>query len=690
MFKNLSIGKKLFIIMMISTSAALFIATLLYAAVERLAARSTLEYIVASQASIVGRNATAALTFLDQEEAVQILSAFENQIHITEARLYDSNDELFAAYRASPATVQDSATLQGLGFSSDNFIELTQPIWLDGDIIGSVFVRADGQELVASLSSYSQVTIAVMVGALLIAAILAARIQRTISEPIAQVTGVIREVSHSNYTVRAKKLSNDEMGEMVDGINHMLDQIEDRDRRLALYAKDLEQRVQVRTRELESLTRQFKHQALHDELTRLPNRAGFIENLQERINEAEYADTRFAVLFLDLDRFKTVNDTVGHYAGDQLLQEIAKRIQYFVGENDLVARLGGDEFTFIFNNTEIDELINVCQLILSSIEIPIFVGGNEARVSGSIGVSIFPTDATSSDELMKFADAAMYKAKADGRGRYHFFANAVQEHVLQHLELEQALRIAIENDQLFVEYQPKFCIQSQQMCGAEALVRWQHPEHGILQPEKFIHLAEECGLINGLSVWLTHKIFAQVKHWQQHHGWNQRISINISATQFDDAKLPHHIEHLLADYDLSGELFDLELTESSILPNPERASSILHTIKALGISISLDDFGVGHATLSHLRHLPLDVIKLDRSLVDNVIDDPQGAAITTTMIDLAHNLDCKVVAEGVENQATYDFLAEHNCDQVQGFHLSKPLSAEQFAEQFLVMNSGTD
>lgn len=436
----------------------------------------------------------------------------------------------------------------------------------------------------------------------------------------------------------------------------------------------------------EDITERKRHEAeleylsTHDELTGLANRALLQDRLEQAVRHAYRSGHLVAVMLLDLDRFKFINDSLGHAFGDELLRSVAQRLQRSVREVDTVARLGGDEFVLLL--TELTAAENARLLagkILGSLESPHRLQGREVTLTASLGISIAPYDGCDVATLISNADIAMYQAKKN-RGTFAFYAAEMNQRVCETLELESALRLALERQELFLHYQPKVDLASGRMVGCEALLRWQHPERGLVAPAEFIPLAEETGLIVPIGRWVLQEVIRQVKAWQGSGLETPAVAVNISARQFRTGDLPHLIRKILADSGLEPGFLESELTESMIMDDPAKAEMTLRAVKDLGVSLSLDDFGMGYSSLNYLRRFPFDNLKIDRSFIRDATSNASEAAVVTSIISIAHNLGIAAIAEGVETQRQLAFLRQNGCDTFQGYLFSKPLPAEQFAD----------
>ena len=422
--------------------------------------------------------------------------------------------------------------------------------------------------------------------------------------------------------------------------------------------------------------------ASYDTLTGLPNRTLFHDRLAHAIHQAHRSKNIVGLMFLDLDRFKHINDSMGHHVGDLLLKAVASRLKNSVREGDTVARLGGDEFTIIIegaNKTKVATIIS--EKLIRAFQTPFLLDDKVLTISPSIGISIYPDDAEDSSSLIKYADTAMYHAKSSGRNNFQFYTPKLNEYAVRHVELEAGLKQAISRNEFHLVYQPKFCVATGKLTGLEALLRWESKELGSISPAEFIPLAEETGIINQIGHWVINHACSQIAQWHEQGFTELNVAINLSANQLK-ADIISTIEVALAVSGLPAHVLELELTESMIMKNPKGSVKVLNQLKALGLTLAVDDFGTGYSSLSYLKRFPIDTLKIDREFVGDISDDPEDAAITSAIIALGHSLDLQVVAEGVETQEQLNFLAEHDCDQVQGYLLSKPLSADD-CQQFL-------
>ena len=420
-----------------------------------------------------------------------------------------------------------------------------------------------------------------------------------------------------------------------------------------------------------------KFVAMHDSLTQLPNRMMFNQRLELALRDAERKGGALAVMFIDLDRFKVINDTLGHESGDLLLREVALRVSDNLRAGDTVARLGGDEFVVLLEDASNPAaIVRVAEKLISALTESYVIAGREVHVTASIGISSFPADAQDMRSLLKFADIAMYRAKEQGRNTFQFYSDQFNVHSVERLTLESQLRGALERDELVVHYQPVIDAATGRISGMEALVRWQHPEAGLLAPGHFIDIAEETGLVVPIGAWVLSRACAQQRAWVEQGLPPVRVAVNLSPRQFLHRHLIDDILKVLEETRADTSCLELEITESTVMHNAQRAAALLAQLKEMGIRVAIDDFGTGYSSLAYLKRFPIDSLKIDRSFVADVPDDAGNTAITQAIMAMAHSLGLKVIAEGVETEEQLAFLRSHGCDELQGYFFSKPVSAD--------------
>ena len=425
---------------------------------------------------------------------------------------------------------------------------------------------------------------------------------------------------------------------------------------------------------------QMEYQVYHDLLTDLPNRLLFRDRIGVALAHAKRHRTAAAVMFLDLDQFKIVNDSPGHTVGDSLLRAIGERLVTSVRAHDTVARMGGDEFTILLSDVGGSaDAATVAQKLLESVSHPIVVDGHELFVTTSIGIALFPDDGTDAETLLKNADRAMYHAKEQGRNNYQFASFASLQETTGRLTLERSLHHAFERREFVVHYQPMINLASGATIGAEALIRWNHPEYGQMLPDEFIPIAEECGLIHPIGEWVLRTACEQMRQWHDNGHSHLRLAVNLSPRQFQQHNLSGMIETVLRETGYPAEMLDIEITETTAMQHAEMSLGIMMRLKDMGIRLCIDDFGTGYSSLSYLRRFPIDTVKIDQNFVRDLNSNSSGGgAIVSAVISMARALKLNVIAEGVENEEQLDFLRRENCEAIQGFLCSAPLPAEEF------------
>jgi diguanylate cyclase (GGDEF)-like protein len=441
----------------------------------------------------------------------------------------------------------------------------------------------------------------------------------------------------------------------------------------------LERDVSVRTQGLEAATRQLRHLATHDALTGLPNRVLLDDRIAQALTHAHRERHSFAVMLCDLDRFKLINDSLGHHAGDHLLQEVARRLTNVVRDVDTVARLGADEFIIVLSPpTSRKDAEVVAQRVIEAMQPAVEIAGITIHASPSIGIAFYPDDGSSVETLIAHADAAMFAAKQRGRNSVQCYAAGMDAGTHDKVRLESDLHTALALRQFELYYQPKVDTMSGTFYSAEALIRWRHPERGLVSPAAFIPLAEECGLIGPIGEWVLREACRQGRAWQQAGLSPVRIAVNVAASQFRAGDLVETIHQALADAELEARFLEVELTESAVMSDPEESIKILEQLSEMGVLVSVDDFGTGYSSMSYLRRFPIDQLKIDRSFLSEITARSDDASIVGAIVSLAHNLRLKVVAEGVETVAQLDLLKRLGCDQYQGYQFSPPVPAAEF------------
>ncbi|OEU73314.1 MAG: hypothetical protein BA869_01900, partial [Desulfuromonadales bacterium C00003107] len=620
----------------------------------------------------LANNCAASVIFGDHRTANETLESLKANPQVAIGIIYDTEGRIFSSYHQqetldSPTTYPSPALLDAGHLFSRHHLDSIQTIGYGSEELGLLYLRANLKMIENTLLRYIGFGFMGLGGAFVLAWILASRLQRVISQPIEQLAAAMKSVSKErNYSQRVKMESHDELGSLIDDFNEMLVQIEMRDQ------------------ELRNKQNRLDYLAHHDTLTNLPNRLLFQDRLRHAISKARRMQQIMALLFLDLDRFKNINDSLGHEVGDQVLQEVAKRLTNIVRESDTLARLGGDEFVIALEqNTESRELTIVAQKILETLSTAFHIDTHELYITASIGISLYPANGLTPETLMKTADVAMYRAKEKGRNNFQFFALEMNERAHQALFLENNLRKAIDNQELALYYQPQVEITTGKTTGMEALIRWHHPTRGVIPPDKFIPMAEETGLIIPIGKWVINTACQQTMQWQQAGFPPCKVAVNISPRQFRQSDLVETVAQALDESGLAACWLELEITENVLVEDVAQTITIMESLNSLGVSLAIDDFGTGYSSLSYLHRFPLSKLKIDRSFVQSIGGPAGNQAIVEAIIALACALDLEVIAEGIENQEQIAFLKERGCFYGQGFYFSRPLPVDA-CEQFLL------
>jgi diguanylate cyclase (GGDEF)-like protein len=527
-----------------------------------------------------------------------------------------------------------------------------------------------------------------VVAALLIVAVVATLfLTRRLVAPMRQLMRAARAVGAGKLDVYVPAKSSDELGLLTHTFNHMTQRLAESQAEVATYQRTLEDKVTQRTKELEVATAQAYKLAQHDILTGLPNRALLNQRLKQIVAQAARDGQQVACLFLDFDHFKRINDTLGHDAGDQLLQAVAQRLTSAVRESDTVARLGGDEFVLILPGLDpvhaAYEVMTVLTRVRESFLAPFRLADQTPTLTCSIGVSVYPVDATDPNGLIKQADTAMYAAKEAGRNAYRFYTADMNARVQARLQIETDMRRGLMDDEFFLVYQPQIDMDSGRALGVEALLRWRDPERGVIGPNEFIPIAEESGMIHALGARVLRDACRQLMTWHRQN-MMLRLSVNLSVQQLQHDNWLSVVEDALRASGLPPRYLDLEITESVIITHPERAVATLEKLKQMGVSITVDDFGTGYSNLSSLAQLPIQGVKIDQRFVHSLEQNRTGEAITQAIIALSHSMGLRVIAEGVETVAQFEFLRNHGCEEAQGYLISRPLEAPELRSWWMM------
>lgn len=508
-----------------------------------------------------------------------------------------------------------------------------------------------------------QTIIQIIIAFSLCAIVVSIVVTRVLSRPLQQMVAAVKRFASEHEMGELPVKATDEIG------------------LLARAFADMEHRLREHLDVLHQKEVHLHHLAQHDHLTNLPNRLLLFDRLRQAIVKAHRTTHQIAVIFIDLDRFKDINDSLGHAVGDEVIQQSAQRLRMLLRDEDTVARLGGDEFVVVLEQVhDLGHVAAIAQKVLGLLNTALRVNGRDLYVSASLGISMYPQDGVDPQTLVRNADAAMYRSKAEGRNTFHFYTEDMTEQAMARVQLETELRHALDNNEFRLHYQPQLDLQTGHIIGFEALVRWQHPLRGLLAPGIFIPLAEDTGLIEPIGEWVLAEACAQMRRWRD-DGLNPgRVAVNLSGKQLRRKELLLTVLAILEETRCEPEWLELEVTESVFMERAEEASAILQSVRSTGIELSIDDFGTGYSSLSYLKHLPVSKLKIDRSFIKNIPDAPDDMAITRAIIALARSMKLNVVAEGVETELQRAFLKVEGCDQAQGYLFSRPVPADEAAQ----------
>jgi diguanylate cyclase (GGDEF)-like protein len=678
---NFSIKGKLILIVLITCGISLVVATGGFVAKEASSLFREQRDEMESLAKIIGNNVSSAILFDDQTSAIDTIAPLRIRRNILAAYVLDGQDRVFARYVATGQdrrfsslehlladaksvnrriTIQKLADDNGKIFSLRDLSSLVLAIHDDHKRIGTLILFADNRLLFGKLLTTLGTAFLITIGSFGLAWLISSRLQKTISYPIVQLARTMQKVSDTkDYSIRVNKDSNDEIGNLITGFNQMLEEIEDRN--LVLLQRQ-----------------EHLHQLAHfDSLTHLPNRSLFYDRLSQALNYCKRNNKVLSVMFIDLDHFKDINDTYGHRCGDLLLTLVSSRLSGVVRDCDTLARLGGDEFTlFVQDIGNRSNASVVAQTIYALFEVPFSLEGKDIFVSCSIGITLFPDDGEKVDDLLMYADIAMYFAKEAGKNTFRFYEPEMNQASGERLSLQTDLHHALTRREFLLHYQPKLDIQSNEITGFEALIRWQHPKRGLIAPNTFIPLAELAGIIVPISDWVLQQACCQAKILQEQGYGPFKMAVNLSASHFKRHTVVASVQHALEFSGLDPAYLELELTESILIQNTQSTLDTLQELKGLGVSLAIDDFGTGYSSLSYLHRFPIDTLKIDRSFIIRMDDCEEDLAIVTAIISMGLSLKMHVIAEGVETDKQLALLRDKGCHAIQGYLFSKPLSAD--------------
>lgn len=666
------------VLMMVSIVAVILVIVALY--FQQSVNRELQDNMVTSasqQAKIIGGNASQAIINSNDALANQIIRQYAEVLSVQEAAILLSDSSLLGYYaklQDVPLSVMDTSLAL---VETETELIITEPVNFNDKSIGFIYVRYDKSALFDSPTNFISFLMIVAIVSVLIAFLFAGFFQKILTSPIRKLEKDLEKINQSkNNDMRLNEDSNDDVGKLALGFNKILDRLQRNKNDLSMQGNQLKKLVEVRTKQLF----QSSH---YDTLTDLPNRYLLVDRLRQAITKSSRQNTNIALLFLDLDRFKVINDNFGHQNGDQLLKEVAKRLRDIARKSDTVARLGGDEFVFLLEN--LDDTKDAARTALRIIEClnkPFKLQEHTLHMSTSIGISIYPDDGTDDKTLLKNADISMYYAKKKGPGSYAYYSRKMNNTSLERLAIEGNLRNALQNNELHLLYQPQLRLKDDRYRNVEALIRWNNPELGNVSPGVFIPISEETGLIKQIDLWVISQACKQIKQWNDEGLNDLTVAINVSAGHLISSTFLEHLKTEIIVNQIKAEQIEIEITEEVFVEQTERTIKNLKAIKKLGAKIAIDDFGTGYSSLQYIQDFPADTLKLDGMFIQKLETDKASQGIVRSTIILAHSLGLELVAECVEDEWQLDFLRENECDLIQGFYLYKPLTPEQIPEVY--------
>jgi diguanylate cyclase (GGDEF)-like protein len=643
---------------LLATGIALGTLTTAFLMVDSISSRDSLNARLSTLADVVGKNSTAALNFSDHAAASEVLEALRAEPSLTTACLYDSSGTLFAEYTRDPRTQTCPKGRKEVRAPSAEFPSVIRSVSHRDEFLGSVVLISDVKELKRRREHLLQLACTLLILTLSIGGALGFLLQRRILKPISDLSSAMQKFRAEHaYNTRVSISGSDEIAQLGGGFNAMLSDLERRE------AEKIEFQAQLEL------------QAHNDALTGLPNRRLFSERLALTLAGADRGLLTVAMLYIDLDGFKLVNDSLGHPIGDSLLIEVAARFSARIRKSDTLARIGGDEFTVVLSSVHVrEEAMIAARALLETLSEPFDIEGHLLTISASIGISLYPENSSSGSELMQQADGAMYSAKRNGKNQAMYFTPDLGTQICERLNLENQLRHALAKGEIYLNYQPEFDAVSGRLVRFEALARWNHPTLGMIPPDKFIPVAEESGLIVPMGAYILEQACIEAIKWQSLASDPIQVAVNVSNIQFARATFIDEVADILTRTGLRPELLQLELTESVMIEGIYSTGKKMEQLKSLGITFAIDDFGTGYSCLSYLPSLPFDALKVDRSFVKTCHSSPEGRILVQSLITLAQNIGLRVIVEGVETAEQLAVVRDLGGNEVQGYLLGRPNS----------------
>lgn len=660
-----TISKKLLFILMSVAFISSSIVTVAFGTYELSSAKDEQIESLNSLSNMMSPNITTALIFEDLEAIQELIKPILTRTYVMSAIVTNRTGEIVATTNSH--------------MFSDNIehaVEVKKQLTLDGNNVGELIIYANNSYINNRIAFYVKFIIGLTLLSFAVSLTISLLLRRRFLSPILYLAQTANNITKSNdYSLRAEQLSNDEVGELTVCFNDMLYTIEQREHAL-------ENQVKARTQELENANSELHRYAYQDGLTDLPNRRFFYEEIQTLI---KMDNTSFALIFLDLDGFKEINDSLGHDYGDLLLHHVANRLKECIKNEDIIARLGGDEFTLILKSVDnLTSAAKVANKIKQALLKPIQLKEETVCVTASIGVTLYPEHGNTVEKLVKRADQAMYLSKKKGRNRYEFFSYTIEDKAIEKRKLIEEIADALKENQFELYYQPIFSVDGKTVVKAEALIRWNHPKRGLIGPNEFIPIAEKNGLITDIGKWVKFQAIQDCILFNTLSNKLIQVSINTSPLEID--RSGEWVDQWIQDskqYNLPAHSILIEVTENTLMGTDAEFKRQLKHLSEFQIDVAIDDFGVGYSSLAYLQRLDIDILKIDRSFIQDIETNENSIALVKAIITMAHNLNVEVVAEGVEDQKQYWLLKQLNCDYIQGYFFSKPVSKQEFVKYFI-------
>lgn len=674
----MSIRNKLTFLMLVTSVVTLSVSSVFIGQNQFLILEQSAIDKAQTQASLMGASVESAILFGDERAANAMLQFLANDPSIEFASIILPDNQVFAEYARNEGMEKPVFNIDKPIKLGEEHLDVHQPIGSQGDVNGYILIRSDLNKLNRQRSYYWDMLVAVLLFCVCIAYVLSRYLRRIITTPLETIAKHTKEFSKThNYENRLEVNSRDEFGILSEGFNHMLDVVQEREQQLKDHGKKLQKLVNKRTEQL-------YQKANYDSLTGLANRSLLLERLHQAIKSASRKKTKIALLFLDLDRFKIINDSLGHSVGDQLLKAVSNRLKVLPREMDAFARLGGDEFVFIIEDIDLPEdAARVARRVVSSFDEPFQLDNQLLHVTASVGISIYPLDGLDAQQLLKNADISMYHSKQEGPGQYCFYSQAMNKTSFERLEFENHIRKGLEDNEFYLVYQPQVNVKTDTVTNVEALLRWQSKEFGNVPPSEFISTAEEMGFINQIGTWVISEVCRQLREWKDNGLSDITVAVNISASHLMSVDIIEHIKNEIHKNGIDYSQLELEITEDVFLDHSERTIQALIQLQKIGIRIAIDDFGTGYSSLSYLQQFPVDTLKLDGMFIKDLTENSKSQGIVMSTIALARGLGLTLVVEAVETKQQLDYLKKHGCEVVQGFYFYKPLSHDKILELML-------